>query len=80
RPSLAEAATQLARGPYHRIVIQPHLLFAGRLVERVRQEADRMRRLRPELEWAVAQPLGPDRLVAEAMADLCRRALGAAGG
>jgi sirohydrochlorin cobaltochelatase len=58
-PTLAEALDAAERSGIRRIVVQPHLLFQGRLVREVgRQTLERAVR-RPDLEWFMADHLGP---------------------
>jgi len=57
-PTLAETLDTAEQSGLRRIVVQPHLLFQGRLVGEVRrQTADRAQR-RPDLEWHLAEHLG----------------------
>ncbi len=58
-PSLERGLEIAARLPFRRVVVQPHLLFAGRLLDRVRDAVDRRRTASPEKEWMVAEHLGP---------------------
>lgn len=64
-PRLEAVLERAAASPYRRIVVQPHLLFHGELVERVaRLTADAASRF-PEKQWLVAAHLGPhERVVA----------------
>ena len=68
RPTLDEAIDQAcAVAGVRRVVVQPHLLFAGHVEGQVEAAVDRGRRLRPDVEWLRAARLGPDPLVAEAV-------------
>ncbi|HEY1068814.1 MAG TPA: CbiX/SirB N-terminal domain-containing protein, partial [Pirellulales bacterium] len=72
RAALAAAAKSSAK----RIVVQPHLLFHGRVFDEVREEVCRASALGPEREWAIAEPLGPHELLAQAVIagiELCER-------
>ncbi|MFM9066694.1 MAG: CbiX/SirB N-terminal domain-containing protein, partial [Planctomycetota bacterium] len=60
RPSLDERMAELELSRYRRIVVQPHILFQGDLLERVQTrirvaaESDRQR------TWYLAEHLGPE--------------------
>lgn len=60
RPSLDERIAELEQSRYRRIVVQPHILFQGDLLERVQTrirvaaESDRQR------TWYLAEHLGPE--------------------
>lgn len=58
-PTLAEALDAAERSGLPRIVVQPHLLFQGRLVAEVRRQAVERASRRPDLEWLLADHLGP---------------------
>ncbi len=66
RPDLQEALAGAAQSGAKRVVVQPHLLFSGYLVDRLRREVDGARRRWPHIDWDIVKPLGPDRLLAEA--------------
>jgi sirohydrochlorin ferrochelatase len=68
RPTLDEAVAQAAAAPgVRRVVVQPHLLFAGHVEGQVDAAVGRGRAARPDLEWLRAARLGADPLVAEAV-------------
>lgn len=68
-PSLTTACDLATRLPFAQVVVQPHLLFAGALVERVRDEAARAAARAPHQAWRVAPALGVDPLLLRALAD-----------
>lgn len=68
-PLLAEMSPILANSPFPRIVVQPHLLFRGELVEKVRREVAGWRAALADRTILVTEPLGPHRLIAEAILD-----------
>ena len=75
RPSLDEAIAEACdpgAGVVRRILVQPHLLFRGHVEEQVAAAVDRGRAARPDVEWVQVPRLGPDSLVARALA--CRAA------
>jgi sirohydrochlorin cobaltochelatase len=65
KPSLSETLALVPAMSEKRIVVQPHLLFPGRLAASIRQAVAAARSKSPEKTWLVAQPLGPDRLLAD---------------
>jgi sirohydrochlorin cobaltochelatase len=67
-PSLDETLERAARAGCRRVVVQPHLLFEGQIAERIRESVRVAQLQRPEIEWIVANPLGPTELVAQAVA------------
>jgi sirohydrochlorin ferrochelatase len=58
------------------VVVQPHLLFAGALVDRIATAVARLAGEYPETQWLVSAHLGPSELVADAIVDRARRVLG----
>jgi sirohydrochlorin cobaltochelatase len=76
KPSLDEMLPFVAAAGFRRIVVQPHLLFQGRLIgdvrEAVRQFAthETASAKQGSIEWIVAEPLGPEPELAEAVVDL----------
>jgi sirohydrochlorin ferrochelatase len=72
RPGLEEALAMAASWPQRRVVIQPHLLFPGALFDRMTCAVDGVRRQCPGKLWLIAQPLGPDRLLADAVVTLLK--------
>lgn len=69
QPRLPETLRRVASLGFRQIVIQPHLLFAGKLLERLHHEVAESARRFPDASWRVAAPLGPRRAVAEAISD-----------
>lgn len=67
-PSLDRALEFAVRLPFRRVIVQPHLLFRGELLSRIAQTVTAFAAEHPQIEWAVTPHLGPDRLVAEALA------------
>lgn len=67
RPTLSEGLERMAAGPAQRIVVQPHLLFPGKLCEEVAAAVARQRAANGSKQWVVARPLGPDPLVVSAI-------------
>jgi len=73
QPALADVLECAAQSRAERIVVQPHLLFAGLLLDRIREQVADMARRQPQKEWIVTQQLGADTLVVDAIVDrACR--------
>ena len=75
QPSM-ETAIQIAlsRNP-DRIIVQPHLLFPGRLYRHVCRRVEDLAGIPPRLEWVTAGPLGPDGRLVDCILDLAWYAL-----
>jgi sirohydrochlorin cobaltochelatase len=66
-PRLDDVLAAAGSLPYRRVVVQPHLLFAGELLDRVgRLTAGAAARF-PNQEWLVTDRLGPHPLLVEAV-------------
>lgn len=70
QPRLGEALARAAGRSYRRVVVQPHLLFAGELATQVCREVASAARRWPEKEWLVTQHLGDSGLIAEAVLEV----------
>ena len=70
-PKLAEGLARAAASQAQRIVVQPHLLFPGELLAKVRSEVHAFAQRYPQ-QWIVAPPLGVDRLIVEAITQLAQ--------
>jgi len=66
-PKLDQAIEAVARLSFRRIVVQPHLLFAGELLDRVRATVERASAEHPDRQWVFAGHLGPEPEIAEAV-------------
>ncbi len=71
-PRLEQVLHEVRETEYRRVVIQPHLLFEGRLMEEVRRQVEICRRECPQIEWELCPPLGPHPLLAEAILGISR--------
>jgi sirohydrochlorin cobaltochelatase len=70
RPTLDEAlAEACAAAGVRRIIVQPHLLFAGHVEGQVDAAVARGRARRPDIEWLRAARLGADPAVAAALVE-----------
>ncbi len=73
-PSLEAALAVVAELPFRRVVVQPHLLFHGELLERLRGSVAAAGDKQPQREWIVAGPLEGDRELAAAVTEIVHRA------
>ncbi len=74
-PRLPEMLRQLAEAKqFDAIVIQPHLLFEGRLYQAICKQVATAAKEHPGIQWKVSGYLGPDTLVAQAIAGRIRQA------
>lgn len=75
RPQLAEAIAEVDERSFSRVIVQPHLLFHGELVERLHRQVDQIAAQRPGQEWIVTGLLAESELLVAATVDLIERAL-----
>jgi sirohydrochlorin cobaltochelatase len=74
QPTLDETFNWAARCEYRRIIVQPHLLFAGQVLDQIHHAVEHISHAGAgNKEWIVTSHLGPSTLVAEAVLDLARR-------
>lgn len=64
RPTVDELLDEAATADVDTMVVQPHLLFEGELMEQLRQKVDARRKVCPGKKWLVAMPLGSDSALA----------------
>jgi sirohydrochlorin ferrochelatase len=57
RPLLHDHLQWIACQGYGRIVVQPHLLFHGELLESLERQMTEMAAIHPQIQWIVTQPL-----------------------
>ena len=69
-PKLADVLMQSASLSYKRIVVQPHLLLKGRYHDMICNQVETIRREYSDIDWIVTEPLGPDRLLAQAVVEM----------
>jgi sirohydrochlorin ferrochelatase len=65
-PRLETVLEEVACLPVRRVVVQPHLLFGGVLLDRVAAIVSEYAERYPGIQWATAAHLGPSKLVAQA--------------
>jgi sirohydrochlorin ferrochelatase len=68
-PPLEPTLERLALASPKRIVVQPHLLFAGELLDRISTIVERLSDKHPDVDWRVTGHMGPSALVASAILD-----------
>ncbi len=66
-PSLADALAEIAGCKVKRIVVQPHLLFQGDLLDSLRRSISEACRQWPQRQWLLTDQLGPHPLLADAV-------------
>lgn len=66
-PRLERVLSETASQGWRRIVVQPHLLFQGELLDHVQSAVAVARERWPDREWLVALHLGPAPLLVEAI-------------
>jgi sirohydrochlorin ferrochelatase len=67
RPMLEEGLEAAAGSGRRRIVVQPHLLFRGAVLDEVHSAVERWRTARPGIEWILTSHLGPEEEVVNAV-------------
>jgi sirohydrochlorin cobaltochelatase len=83
QPSLAEVLAIAASRGFRRVVVQPHLLFAGELADTIEREVRRMQAAHPDQEWLATplladsqdSPSGGNQFLLRAMSDRIRSAI-----
>jgi sirohydrochlorin cobaltochelatase len=79
-PRVPSVLDELAgSGRFDTIVVQPHLLFAGRLFQAILNLVREASIRHPRIQWLHSDYLGPDQLVAQAIQDRCIDGAGALG-
>ena len=68
-PSLTEALSRAGDSGVRRIVVQPHLLFGGVLIDRVAETVRDFAARYPCADWRVAGQLGPSELIVQTVRD-----------
>jgi sirohydrochlorin ferrochelatase len=69
-PLLKDVLPTVVKSGVRQIVVQPHFLLKGRLVDPIAATTAAVAAEHPEIEWIVAEPLGGHRLLAEAALEL----------
>jgi sirohydrochlorin cobaltochelatase len=71
-PSLDRALAMVTQLPFSRIAVEPHFLFEGELLDRVRDMVAQAAERWPTREFVIAERLGPDEMLAQAVLELAR--------
>jgi sirohydrochlorin ferrochelatase len=71
-PLLKDVLPTLTGSTFKRIVVQPHFLLKGRLVDAIVKTTAAVAEMHREIDFIVTEPLGSHRLLAEAVLDLGR--------
>jgi sirohydrochlorin ferrochelatase len=66
-PKLRDKLIELAQRQLASVVVLPHLLFAGEVLETIEQAVQQMRMSHPQTQWHLAQHLGAHANVAVAL-------------
>ncbi len=64
-PTVDELLFEAEKSMATTIVVQPHLLFEGELIEQLRQKVETLRKRNSHQRWLVAMPLGSDPALAK---------------
>jgi sirohydrochlorin ferrochelatase len=67
-PSFDQAVMASAAAPFDRVVVLPHLLFAGSLLFRLRERIAQQDQASTRQQWLMGDHLGPDPAVAQIIA------------
>ncbi|MEX2139835.1 MAG: sirohydrochlorin chelatase [Pirellulales bacterium] len=67
RPTLADGLSAAASSEAKRIVVQPHLLFRGAVLDEVAAAVNRWGPRRPDIDWVMTAHLGPEQELVEAV-------------
>lgn len=71
-PTVPEVIDRVAQtGRFDKIIVHPHLLFAGRLHQAIVRQTEEGSARHRNIQFATSDYLGPDDLVARAIADRC---------
>ncbi len=70
QPDFLTALHAAAHSGCANVVVQPHLLFEGLLIDELREQVEQFRRKNPDQHWVITETLGVDRALAVALAEL----------
>jgi sirohydrochlorin cobaltochelatase len=74
-PKYGEVLRRAAARGFARIVVQPHLLFAGELLSGLQRDVATLANEFPLTQWVVTSHLGPDALLTDAVESSCQAAI-----
>lgn len=69
-PTVPEALELASQSEAEIVVVQPHLLFSGLLMDELSQQVADFGMKNPHQRWQVTQPLGADQLLADLLANM----------
>ncbi len=75
KPNVDELLEEASVWECDTVVVQPHLLFEGELIEQLRSKVLQCQLTFPSKKWLVARTLGADRMLAEVFLELAREHL-----
>jgi len=75
QPSLEATLEELRAKSFRRIVVQPHLLFNGRILDQIAALVKETKRRTPNQEWVLCEHLGPAPWLVDALVDRASQAL-----
>ena len=75
RPLLKEALDKIVRVRPERVVVVPHFLLTGVLIDRIKNEVETFSKEYPWVRFAMAEPFGVDQLVLDTLDERLRQAL-----
>lgn len=75
QPRLADVLSEVAVAAAPIVIVQPHLLFHGELLQAVQAQVEEWRRQVPRKQWLIAEHLGAASQVVTAVVDRCRQAM-----
>lgn len=76
-PAFEQVLAEVDHETFGRVVIQPHLLYVGRMLSSLRQRVDVMAESYPDTQWLVSGHLGPSELLTRCIVDLIEQSDGA---
>jgi sirohydrochlorin ferrochelatase len=74
-PNVEQALDDCAKTKTEYVVVQPHLLFSGLLMDDLRQQVKQRQLENPQQAWVITETLGADRKLAELLAGRANMAL-----
>jgi sirohydrochlorin ferrochelatase len=74
QPTFEEALQQAISKSPARIVVQPYLLYPGRLLQQIHARLAELSRQIPHIEWVSAGALGPDVRLVDCVLDFAIQA------
>ncbi len=75
KPNVDELLEEASGWECDTVVVQPHLLFEGELIQQLRSKVLQCQLSFPGKQWLVARTLGADRMLADVFLDLAREHL-----